>query len=131
MFLFKILIALTLLGSINAAVPNIRTSLERRATQSCHTTNHGIFISYSVLIGVPYAGKTDCDDTYNALTHAGPMISEQGYQWDGVPISNWQCVEQNGNIQLWFNAAANEGNDINAALESRYPSVSSFNCPGS
>lgn len=62
-----------------------------RPTQSCHATDHGPFVSYSVLIGVPYAGAKDCDDTYNVLESA-----------EGA-ISNWQCVEKDGNIQLWFN----------------------------
>jgi hypothetical protein len=39
-------------------------------------------------------------------------------------------VERDGDIQLWFNAFANDGDDINGALESRYPSVvGGFNCP--
>jgi hypothetical protein len=39
-------------------------------------------------------------------------------------------VEKDGDIQLWFNAFANDGAKINSALESRYPSVAGgFNCP--
>lgn len=52
-----------------------------------------------------------------------------GHEWSAVPISNWQCVEENGNIRLWFNAAEGQSSDLNAALESRYPTVDSFNCP--
>jgi len=45
-------------------------------------------------------------------------------------ITNWQWVERDGNIQLWFNAFSNNGAEINRALESRYPSVAGgFNCP--
>lgn len=45
-------------------------------------------------------------------------------------ITNWQCQEMVGNIQLWFNAAMYSSSSINGALESRYPSVSNgFNCP--
>jgi hypothetical protein len=129
MFLSKeMLIALALMGSVNAAVPGIRTSLERRATQSCHCTDNGFYESYSVLIRVPYLGSKDCDDTYKALENGGPWV-DGGHQWSEVPISNWQCVEKDGNIQLWFNAAEGQGSDINAALGSRYPSVDSFNCP--
>ena len=88
------------------------------ATQSCHGTDHYYWISYSVLIGVPYGGAKDCDDTYHALESAT------------ASISNWQCVEKDGNIQLWFNAFPNYGSAINGALESRYPSVAGgFNCP--
>ena len=119
MFLFKgILIALTLMGSVNTAVLNIRTSPERRATQSCHVTYHSFWVFYSILIRVPYGGPTDCDATYHALESA-------------APISIWQCVEKNGEIQLWFNTMVNSAGGINHALESRYPSVDSFNCPDS
>ena len=86
------------------------------ATQSCHATDHYWWVSYSVLIRVPYGGAKDCDDTYHALESAT------------ASISNWQCVEKGGNIQLWFNAFPNYGSAINGALESRYPSVNSFNC---
>jgi len=127
MFLKGILVSLALLGSINAAV--IRNSPERRATQSCTATNHAFFVSYSVLIRVPYGGKSDCDATFHALTNAGPIIAVQDYEWDAVPLTNWQCVESNGNIQLWFNCAGGQGSDINSALESRYTSVGEFNCP--
>ena len=44
-------------------------------------------------------------------------------------VSNYQCVESDGDIQLWFNAFPGPGKDINVALESCYPSVNSFNCP--
>jgi hypothetical protein len=87
------------------------------ATQSCHGTDHYWWVSYSVLIRVPYSGAKDCDDTYHALESAT------------ASISNWQCVEEDGNIRLWFNAFPNYGSAINTALESRYPSVNSFNCP--
>jgi hypothetical protein len=131
MFLSKqILIALPFTGSVNAAVANLRTSPERRDTQSCHCTDHGFFQSYSVLIRVPYGGKADCDATYNALENGGPWSNDCGcHQWSAVSISNWQCVNKGGNIQLWFNSAEGSGSDINAALESRYPSVDRFNCP--
>jgi len=49
----KIIIVLTLTGSVNAAVLNICTSPKRRATQSCTATDHFFFVSYSVYIGVP------------------------------------------------------------------------------
>jgi len=130
MFLSKeILIALALIGSVNAApVPNIRTSLERRATQSCHCYDHGFFESYSILIRVPYIGPQDCDDTYKALENGGPLV-DNNFEWSSVQLSNWQCVKSGGNIQLWFNTLEGSGSDINKALESRYPSVDSFNCP--
>ena len=129
MFLSKaIFLVLTLIVSVNAAVPKIRTPLERRDTQSCKCTDHGFYESYSILIRVPYIGSKDCDATYNALENGGPWVNGQ-HQWSAVSISNWQCVEENGNIRLWFNSAEGSGSDINAALESRYPTVDSFNCP--
>lgn len=118
MFLFKaILTALILMNSINAAVLNMRTASERRATQSCHSHDHFLFTSYSVRIGVPYISAKNCDDTYHALESAT------------ISIANWQCVESDGDIQLWFNCINCTGDDINNALESRYPSVDRFNCP--
>ena len=124
MFLFKdILKALTFMGCVNAAVPIIRNSPEGRAvapTQSCHVTDHGVWVgSYSVLIEVPYGGPQDCDDTYHALEDATGTISE------------WQCLDSDGNIQLYFNVWYGDGvgDEINGALSRRYPTVDEFNCP--
>jgi len=123
-----VLVALSLLGSINAAVlkPN---SLERRSTQSCHATSHGWYVSYSVLIRVPFGGKSDCDATFKAIHGGRKFTSEQSLEWDPVLISNWQCVESNGNIQLWFNSPDDQSSNINTALSSCYPTVDNFNCP--
>jgi hypothetical protein len=86
--------------------------------QSCHATDHGAFASYNVLIGIPYQGARACDLTYSNLE----------FNWVGV--SNWQCVENNGKIQLYFNAAVNLGSSINSGLEACYPNiVGGFNCP--
>ena len=88
MFLSKaILLALTLMVSVNAAVLKIRNPLERRGTQSCHCTTHGWYESYSVLIRVPYIGKSDCDATYNAFEYGSPFVNNQ-HEWNSVPISN-------------------------------------------
>ena len=93
-------------------------SITSRATQSCHAYDHGIYISFDVLIRVPYGGKDDCDATYHSLednTHS---------------ISRWKCLNNNGYVQLYFNTANwNIGDNVNAALSSRYPSVDNFNCP--
>ena len=93
-------------------------SITSRATQSCHAYDHGIFISFDILIRVPYGGKDDCDATYHSLedwTHS---------------VTSWKCLNNNGYVQLYFNAANwNIGDNVNAALSSRYPSVDSFNCP--
>jgi hypothetical protein len=127
MFLSKeILTALALISSVNAAVPNTRTSLERRATQSCHITDHGFYMSYSILIRVPYIGRADCDATYNAIEYGGLNNNPPWYE---SQISNWQCIEKGGYIQLWFNRADGLSTDINTALEWCYPSVDKFNCP--
>jgi len=101
-----------------ASPPASTTTPPSPPTQSCHGTNHYYWTSYSVQIGIPYGGAKDCDATYHALESAT------------TSITNWQCVENNGDIQLWFNAFANDGAEINSALESRYPSVAGgFNCP--
>ena len=46
-------------------------------------------------------------------------------------ITGWKCEKtKDGYIQLNFNTANwNLGGEINTALESRYPSVGTFNCP--
>ena len=94
------------------------TPTPQQATQSCTTKDHNWFLSYSILIRVPYAGPNDCDATYHALEHT-------------VPISSWQCVNEDGNIRLWFNAYYDQGDAISRILQSRYPTVNSFNCPSS
>ena len=119
MFLSKdILTALALIVFVNTtAVPNLHTSLERRATQSCRATDHCFWAAYGIQIGLPYEGPVDCDDTCNAINNA-------------IAISNWQCVEgTDANIQLRFNAPTYYGGTINDALRSCYPGVNSFNCP--
>ena len=120
MFLSKVILtAITLIGSINAAILKSRSSLERRATQSCKATDHLFWVSYSVLILVPFGGATACDNTYNHL-----------YNTWGVQLSNWQCLRTgDGNTQLWFNAPYNDGGWINSGLGESYPTVDSFNCP--
>ena len=99
------------------------------ATQSCHATDHGAFASYSVWIGVPYGGSKPCDTTYNYLENGGAPMPNSAYASEAVLISNWQCVEMNGDTQLWFNAAPGQSASINAALQASYPSVDEFNCP--
>jgi len=87
-------------------------------TQSCHATDHGAFASYNVLIRIPYQGGQGCDHTYNNLE----------FHWVG--LSNWQCVENDGNIQLYFNAGTNLSSRINSGLEACYPNITGgFNCP--
>jgi hypothetical protein len=120
----KILIALTFMGSVNAAAVDMRSSLERRATQSCHATCHGAFASYSVWIGVSYESQS-CGDMYNSLEFGGGSIS------NGCRISNWQCVTaSDGNTQLWFNAPSGLSDCINGALGGSYWNIDGgFNCP--
>jgi len=125
MYLSKITIGLTFIVSLNAAALNIRSpSLERRATQSCHATDHSIFASYSVWIGVPY-DSGNCDTAYHYLEYGdGSTI------FDGCAISSWKCVKASqGQTQLYFNAPKGEAACINPALEEAYPSVGEFNCP--
>jgi hypothetical protein len=85
-------------------------------TQSCHCVEHGAFNSYGVLINIPYQGASACDNTYSLL-----------HSW--VAISNWQCIEKNGDTQLYFDAAVSWGAFINSGLEAAYPNVAGgFNC---
>jgi hypothetical protein len=98
--------------------PPASTTPPSPPTASCHGTDHFLWVSYSVYVGVPYIGPSDCDATYHALEDA---------TWD---VTNWQCVEKNGNIQLWFNLPGADAPDLNGILQSRYPSVAGgFNCP--
>ena len=100
------------MGSVNAAVLKKRID---PGTSTCHTTSNFLWESLSILIGVPYGGAQGCDDTYNALESA---------TWS---VTNWQCVEENGYIRLWFNTVNNGAGGVNSALRTQYPGVS-FNC---
>lgn len=139
MFLSKtILTALTLAGfstSVNAAVLNTRTSPPRSrsgrpgedlpalpANAICTVTEHVLFNSYSIWIGIPYEGLSACDNTLHWLENS----------W--VFVSNWQCVAaKDGNIQLGFNTPSDGqqayGDKINSALESNWPTLGAFSCP--
>ena len=108
----KILTALTLMGSVNAAVLKKRIDPN---TSTCDTTSNFLWESLSILIGVPYGGPQACDNTYYALESATSSVS------------NWQCVEENGYIRLWFNVINNAADAVNSALGSQYQDVS-FNC---
>jgi hypothetical protein len=111
----KILAALTLMGSVNAAVLKKRIDPN---TSTCDTEDHFLWQSFSILIGVPYVGEYQCDDIYNAL----------GGVWSG--FSNWQCAEENGNVRLWFNGVDDASGTVNSDLEWEFPGIS-FNCQDS
>ena len=117
--------ALSIMGSVNGAAVDIRSTPQRRFVQSCTAKCHGIFTSYSIWIGVPYGGKDGCDKTYHQLEWGDDTLD------DGCLISSWQCVEaSDGNTQLWFNAPGVEGDCINQQLEVVYPNCDGgFNCP--
>ena len=106
--------AVAVAGSISSAL----AQPTKRAVQSCHATDHGLFASYSVDIGITYANGVGCDDIYNAIEN-------------NVGISNWQCVaDGSGNTQLYFDAGTYNAAGINSALEQEYPSIDGgFNCP--
>ena len=85
-------------------------------TQSCHCTNRWTWNAYNVLIRIPYQSASACDNTYNILE-----------SW--IAISNWQCVENDGNTQLYFNAGIWQSGNINNGLNAAYPNVAGgFNC---
>lgn len=108
----KILTGLTLMGSVNAAV--LRKRIEPN-TSTCDVKDNFLWQSFSILIGVPFLGASECDTIFHDL----------GGLNGGV--SNWQCVEENGNIRLWFNNFDNASGRINRDLEGAFPGIS-FNC---
>jgi hypothetical protein len=81
-------------------------------------SNYFLWDTWYILIKIPFIGSADCDLTYHALEKAT------------TSITGWQCFNKNGFIQLTFNTASiSYGDRINQALEKRYPTVDSFNCP--
>jgi len=87
--------------------------------QSCYGTDHFLWVSYTVNIGVPYDSAV-CDPTYHDL---------ESETWS---VTNWHCVERDGNTLLWFSTTPNWAYRINKVLESHFPSVAGgFNCPDS
>jgi len=87
-------------------------------TTVCSLTDNFLWIAWSVWIPIPYVGAKDCDALYKAIEK-------------GVAMSNWQCVEKEQDIQLWFNSpdAENEnyGTHIDIGIQSHYPGLTS-NC---
>jgi hypothetical protein len=79
-------------------------------TQSCHCMNRWTYNAHKVLIRSPYQSASACDNMYHLLE-----------SW--VTISNWQCVENDGNTQLYFNAGIWENGKINSGLNVAYPNV--------
>lgn len=64
----------------------------------------------------PYGGPSACDNTYHLLE-----------SW--IAISNWQCIEDDGNTRLYFNAGIWQGGHINSGLQAAYPNIDGgFNC---
>ena len=89
------------------------------ATLSCTATENFLWISYSIFIGVPWKGSDDCDNTFHALQAV-------------VDLTNWQCVEEKGDIRLYFNTPlGSNGRSIDIQLQSCYTTVdpNSINCP--
>ena len=90
------LIALTLMGSVRAVAIAKRVDPNN---QSCTHKFYLLFESYNVLIGVPYAGSSGCDSTYNALEHGAGTLPD-GAQNDGTWVTDWHCVEEDGYVHL-------------------------------
>jgi len=110
------MLTIVALTGVSLAAPSIM----QRDTQSCHCSDRGVYIgAYGVYISVPYKGGVGCNDVYGALEDSGALPS------------SWQCnPADNGNTQLYFNAALYNAKGINAALGSMYPNVQGgFNCP--
>jgi hypothetical protein len=91
-------------------------------TSSCTARYHGLWVSFSILLGVPFNGA-ECNDIFHSLEwHYNTLTL----------ISNWQCVEENGNFRLWFNMPPSDfsGEFITDMLKKRYPSIrDEFKCP--
>ena len=93
------------------------------ATQFCQTKYNFLFCSHSILIRVPYRGSSDCDNTFHTLY--GDLDQTESK----ADLTNWQCVEEDGYIRLWFNTPITfSASDVNQRLESCYPNVNGFNC---
>ena len=113
MLLFKkILTALALMGSVNAAALKKRIN---PLTSTCDTKNYFFWVSFSILIGSPYDISPQCDTIYDALEGATNSVS------------NWQCLDEDGFIRLWFNEVQSMADAINNELEALFQSIY-FNC---
>ena len=99
-------------------------------TQSCTAKDRGMYATWSVEISADYSGDA-CNAVYDAIKDRGT----------GMAPTNWQCVEQGGQFQLWFDYAKHKdgsGDILNSAFEEVFPSeggeygnVDGFNCPDS
>jgi hypothetical protein len=84
----------------------------------CKVTNFILWDMFDIVIGVPWIGPSDCDATYHALEDA---------TWG---ITLWTCERTpEGYIDVLFNCSDLEGEDIDVALQSRYPKAGGFSCP--
>jgi len=91
---------------------------EARAVQSCHATNHGLYNTYKVWVGVHYADGPGCDGIRRALDDSDSSISSYSCELAG-----------GGNTQLKFNAISFRSGAMNEVLHEVYPMVDGFNCP--
>jgi hypothetical protein len=102
---------------VRASVQPRGATSTQSGVQSCHATDHGAYASYNVEIYIPYV-ESSCDNTYNILDN-------------GYDITNWQCVESDGNTELYFNGPLDEEVKLNGALLTAFPNIAGgFNCPG-
>jgi hypothetical protein len=87
-----------------------------KPTTDCSLTDHELWIAWSVWIPIPYAGANNCDELYKDIER-------------GVDLTDWQCVEKDLDIQLWFNTPTlgdhNYGNTIDPIIDSHYKGVTS------
>lgn len=103
-------------------------------TQSCEATDRGVYATWSVEISCDYDSAA-CNDLYDAIKDHGSGLYK-------TP-TNWQCEEQDGQFQIWFDLAKDFGGDgagkiINGAFGDVFPSedgkycnINGFNCPDS
>jgi hypothetical protein len=121
---FKTIAALAFIGLTSASPVQKRGVAPN--TQSCHVADNVLFLSYSIDIGITYAGGVGCDDVLHAL------------QAQSIAVTEWKCVDDGaGDTQLFFNTpdtcpfVDGCGDSINKALAQEYPTVNGFNCPNS
>lgn len=106
--------AITITETITAPAPT-----PTQVTATCQVKYHVFWDAYSILIGMPYQGAALCNDIFDILYQG-----EEGY------VTQWQCVNENGNIRLWFIDRTHDRADINRLLTGFFPNVAGgFQCP--
>jgi hypothetical protein len=132
---FNTLLALAILTihHIAAAMPITNLTTSTKATlhnvcdncMSCTAKQYGaLILSYKIHVGAPFAAGGGCDPIFESLQDAM-----------GMTVSTYHCRDDGmGKTKLTFTAMRGYAAELNAALNTAYPSVEEtmggFNCPG-